>query len=67
MGSGSDLVLVDSILDHEQIRPLCLVTIQEKKMFQKSPHYRRARFKLEDVLLPGEDDKSTGKAHIYQS
>ncbi|KAM9368850.1 gasdermin-A [Phaethornis superciliosus] len=55
-----DLVPVHSILDHEHFRPLCLVRRKRKSVFCPSPGYRQAWYRLEDVLLPGEDENSTG-------
>lgn len=66
MDPTGDLVPVHSILDHEHFRPLCLVR-RRKAIFHTSPRYRQTWYTLDDVLLPGEDNRSTGKAHIYQS
>ncbi|XP_074019075.1 gasdermin-A [Numenius arquata] len=57
--SGTDLVPVRSILDHEHFRPLSLVMTPREKWFYRSHFYRRAFYSLDEVLLPGEDDKST--------
>jgi len=65
MDPKGDLVPVHSILDHEHFKPLCLLKRKRKAMFHPSPCYKRTCYRLDDVLLPG--DKSTGKAHIYQS
>ncbi|XP_075631341.1 gasdermin-A isoform X2 [Balearica regulorum gibbericeps] len=59
MDPKGDLVPVHSILDHEHFRPLCLVKRKRKAMFQPSPCYKRTGYRLNDVLLPGEDNKST--------
>ncbi|KAM6115026.1 gasdermin-A isoform 2-T2 [Phoenicopterus ruber ruber] len=60
MDPSGDLVPVRSILDHEHFRPLCLVRRKEKAIFHPSPCYKQTWYRLDDVLLPGEDDKSTG-------
>ncbi|XP_014813419.1 PREDICTED: gasdermin-A [Calidris pugnax] len=57
--SGADLVPVPNILDHKHFRPLRLVMRPEEKWFCRSPPYKRTFYSLEDVLLPGGDDKST--------
>ncbi|XP_061874151.1 gasdermin-A [Colius striatus] len=57
MDPRGDLVPVHSIMDHEHFRPLCLVR-RKKAMFHSSPCYRQTWYRLEDVLLPGEEDKS---------
>ncbi|XP_010289853.1 PREDICTED: gasdermin-A3-like [Phaethon lepturus] len=54
-----DLVPVHSILDHEHFRPLCLVRRKRKAIFHPSPYYRQTWYRLDDVLLPGEGDRST--------
>lgn len=59
MDPRGDLVPVHSILDHEHFRPLCLVRRKRKAIFHPSPCYKRTWYRLNDVLLPGEDDKST--------
>ncbi|XP_035753854.1 gasdermin-A isoform X2 [Egretta garzetta] len=59
MDPRGDLVPVRSILDHEHFRPLCLVRRKKKAIFRSSPCYKRTWYTLDDVLLPGEDDKST--------
>ncbi|XP_054657575.1 gasdermin-A isoform X1 [Grus americana] len=59
MDPKGDLVPVYSILDHEHFRPLCLVKRKRKAMFRPSPCYKRTGYRLDDVLLPGEDDEST--------
>lgn len=67
MDPGGDLVPVHSILDHEHFRPLCLVRKKRKAIFQPCCRYKQTGFRLEDVLLPGGDHKSTGKALICHS
>ncbi|XP_050767802.1 gasdermin-A [Gymnogyps californianus] len=59
MDPRGDLVPVHSILDHEQFRPLYLVRRKRKAIFHPSPCYKRTGYRLDDVLLPGEDNKST--------
>uniref|UniRef100_A0A8C3JIL0 Uncharacterized protein n=1 Tax=Calidris pygmaea TaxID=425635 RepID=A0A8C3JIL0_9CHAR len=56
--SGADLVPVPTIFDHEHFRPLRLVMKPKEKRFCRSPPYKKAFYSLEDVLLPGGDDKS---------
>ncbi|XP_009333228.1 PREDICTED: gasdermin-A [Pygoscelis adeliae] len=58
MDPRGDLVPVYSILDHEHFRPLCLVRRKRKALFRPSPGYKQTWYRLDDVLLPGEDDKS---------
>ncbi|XP_074892604.1 gasdermin-A [Buteo buteo] len=59
MDPTGDLVPVHSILDHEHFRPLCLVKRKRKAIFHPSPCYRQTWYTLDDVLLPGEDNRST--------
>ncbi|XP_010583858.1 PREDICTED: gasdermin-A [Haliaeetus leucocephalus] len=59
MDPRGDLVPVHSILDHEHFRPLCLVKRKRKTIFQPSPCYRQTWYTLNDMLLPGEDNRST--------
>lgn len=59
MDPTGDLVPVHSILDHEHFRPLCLVRRRRKAIFHTSPRYRQTWYTLDDVLLPGEDNRST--------
>uniref|UniRef100_A0A8B9MIM0 Uncharacterized protein n=1 Tax=Accipiter nisus TaxID=211598 RepID=A0A8B9MIM0_9AVES len=59
MDPTGELVPVHSILDHEHFRPLCLVRRKRKKIFQPSARYVQTWYTLEDVLLPGEDNRST--------
>ncbi|XP_051496515.1 gasdermin-A [Apus apus] len=54
-----DLVPVGSIFDHEHFRPLCLVRRKRRAVFHLSPCYKQTQYRLADVLLPGEGDKST--------
>ncbi|XP_010120131.1 PREDICTED: gasdermin-A3-like [Chlamydotis macqueenii] len=58
MDPTGDLVPVDSILDHEHFRPLCLVRRKRKAIFQPSPRYKQTWYRLNDVLLPEENAKS---------
>ncbi|XP_039243515.1 gasdermin-A3-like [Pipra filicauda] len=54
-------VPVESIADHEHFRPFCLL-IQKRKqnsIFHSRPYYECTGFRLDSVLLPGEDGKST--------
>ncbi|KAM6042895.1 gasdermin-A-like [Theristicus caerulescens] len=61
MDPSGDLVPVSSILDHEHFRPLCLVEKKRKRktLFHPSPYYKRTWYRLDDMLLPGKDNKST--------
>ncbi|XP_075379311.1 gasdermin-A [Mycteria americana] len=59
MDPSGNLIPVQSIIDHEHFRPLCLVRQDKKTMFQNHPPYKQTGYSLEDVLLPGEDSKST--------
>ncbi|XP_065555289.1 gasdermin-A-like [Lathamus discolor] len=59
MDPDGDLVPVRSMLDHEHFRPLCLVRRKRKATFQRSPRYRQTWYRLEDVLLPRQDGKSS--------
>ncbi|XP_009568865.2 gasdermin-A [Cuculus canorus] len=58
MDPSGDLVPVQSILDHEHFRPLCLVRRKNKAIFHPSPCYKQTWYKLDDVLLHG-DNRST--------
>ncbi|XP_041318875.1 gasdermin-A3-like [Pyrgilauda ruficollis] len=57
---------VESITDNEHFRPLCLLIKKRKstRIFHRAPYYQPTGFTLDDVLLPGEDGKSTES--IYQ-
>ncbi|XP_075579133.1 gasdermin-A-like [Pelecanus crispus] len=59
MDPKGDLVPVHGIFDHEHFRPLCLLTRKREAIFRPSPRYKPSRYRLDDVLLPGEDNKST--------
>ncbi|XP_064492692.1 gasdermin-A-like [Pseudopipra pipra] len=61
MDPKEELVPVDSIVDHEHFRPLCLLTKKRKRktIFHSRPFYECTRFSLNSVLLPGEDGDST--------
>ncbi|XP_062485936.1 gasdermin-A [Pezoporus occidentalis] len=59
MDPDGDLVPVRSILDHEHFRPLWLVRRKKQTIFQRSPRYKQTWYRLEDVLLPGQDGKSS--------
>ncbi|KAM6312266.1 gasdermin-A [Podargus strigoides] len=59
MDARGDLVPVHSISDQEHFRPLCLVRRKRKAIFHPSPRYKRTWYRLDDVLLPGGDDKSS--------
>ncbi|KAM7082070.1 gasdermin-A [Ciconia maguari] len=59
MDPSGNLVPVHSIIDHEHFRPLCLVRQDRQTTFHKHPPYRQTGYSLDDVLLPGEDSKST--------
>ncbi|XP_064492688.1 gasdermin-A-like [Pseudopipra pipra] len=59
--SSKQSVPVESIADHEHFRPFCLL-IQKRKqnsIFRSHPYYQCTGFRLDSVLLPGEDGKST--------
>ncbi|XP_032567103.1 gasdermin-A2-like [Chiroxiphia lanceolata] len=58
---NQEWVPVESITDHEHFRPFCLL-IQKRKPkteFHPGPYYQCTGFRLDSVLLPGEDGKST--------
>ncbi|KAM9520864.1 gasdermin-A [Guaruba guarouba] len=59
MDPDGELVPVRSMLDHEHFRPLCLVRRRRKTVFHPSPCYKQTWYRLEDVLLPGQDGKSS--------
>ncbi|XP_061299230.1 gasdermin-A [Pezoporus flaviventris] len=59
MDPDGDLVPVRSMLDHEHFRPLWLVRRKKQTIFQRSPRYKQTWYRLEDVLLPGQDGKSS--------
>ncbi|XP_075578722.1 gasdermin-A-like [Pelecanus crispus] len=59
MDPKGDLVPVHGIFDHEHFRPLCLLTRKREAIFRPSPRYKPSRYRLDDVLLSGEDNKST--------
>ncbi|KAM6042772.1 gasdermin-A-like [Theristicus caerulescens] len=61
MDPSGDLVPVSSIVDHEHFRPFCLVERKNKRktLFHPSPYYKQTRYRLNDMLLPGKDNKST--------
>ncbi|KAM6993888.1 gasdermin-A-like [Passerculus sandwichensis] len=65
MDPSKDLDPVESIADHEHFRPLCLLTQKRKskRIFHSAPYYQWTGFTLDDVLLPGEDGKSTESLH----
>ncbi|XP_064492687.1 gasdermin-A-like [Pseudopipra pipra] len=52
---------VESIADHEHFRPFCLLikTIKQNTIFHSRYYCQCTRFRLDDVLLPEEDGKST--------
>uniref|UniRef100_A0A8C6JFM8 Uncharacterized protein n=1 Tax=Melopsittacus undulatus TaxID=13146 RepID=A0A8C6JFM8_MELUD len=56
MDPDGDLVPVRSMLDHEHFRPLCLVRRKKQTTFQRYPRYKQTWYRLEDVLLPGQDE-----------
>ncbi|XP_027763648.1 gasdermin-A [Empidonax traillii] len=68
MDPNKELVPVESIVDHEHFRPSCLLVGKEKRktMFHQGPYYQRTGFKLDDVLLPGDDGKNTEGPHSSQ-
>uniref|UniRef100_A0A493SYP5 Gasdermin pore forming domain-containing protein n=1 Tax=Anas platyrhynchos platyrhynchos TaxID=8840 RepID=A0A493SYP5_ANAPP len=53
-----NLVPVESIVDQDHFRTLCLVTGKGKTSFRQFLPYKRTEYKLHDVLLPGKDDES---------
>ncbi|XP_075579132.1 gasdermin-A-like [Pelecanus crispus] len=59
MDPKGDLVPVHGIFSHEHFRPLCLLTRKREAIFFTSPRYKPSRYRLDDVLLSGEDNKST--------
>ncbi|NXH64853.1 GSDMA protein, partial [Rhabdornis inornatus] len=65
MDPYKELVPVESIADNEHFRPLCLLKKKRKSktIFHPAPYYQRTGFKLDDVLLPREDNKSTESLH----
>ncbi|XP_050186723.1 gasdermin-A isoform X2 [Myiozetetes cayanensis] len=65
MDPKEELVPVESIADHEHFRPSCLLVGKEKRktVFHQGPYYQRTGFTLDDVLLPGDDGKSTDSLH----
>ncbi|NWZ02696.1 GSDA3 protein, partial [Loxia curvirostra] len=69
MDPSQDLDPVESIADNEHFRPLCLLTKKRKpkRIFHRAPYYQRTGFTLDDVLLPGEDDKSIESLHQESS
>ncbi|KAM4884318.1 gasdermin-A3-like [Sylvia borin] len=54
-----ELVPVESIAHNEHFRPFYLLIKKRKpkRIFHPDPYYQRTGFTLQDVLLPGEDDK----------
>ncbi|XP_035427956.1 gasdermin-A isoform X1 [Cygnus atratus] len=58
MDPNGELVPVESIVDQDHFRTLCLVRRKRKTAFRQFPSYKRTEYKLHDVLLPGKDDKS---------
>lgn len=66
MDPSKELVPVESIADNEYFRPLYLLKKKRKskRIFRRAPYYQWTGFTLDDVLLPGEDGKSIGKAQI---
>ncbi|XP_056368282.1 gasdermin-A3-like [Oenanthe melanoleuca] len=60
MDPRKDLVPVESIADNEHFRPLYLLKKKRKSktIFHPYPYYQPTGLKLDDVLLPGQDDKS---------
>ncbi|XP_012982984.3 gasdermin-A-like isoform X2 [Melopsittacus undulatus] len=59
MDPDGDLVPVRSMLDHEHFRPLCLVRRKKQTTFQRYPRYKQTWYRLEDVLLPGQDGNTS--------
>ncbi|EOA94379.1 Gasdermin-A1 [Anas platyrhynchos] len=58
MDPSGNLVPVESIVDQDHFRTLCLVTGKGKTSFRQFLPYKRTEYKLHDVLLPGKDDES---------
>uniref|UniRef100_A0A8C9N099 Uncharacterized protein n=1 Tax=Serinus canaria TaxID=9135 RepID=A0A8C9N099_SERCA len=69
MDPSQDLDPVESIADNEHFRPLCLLKKKRKskRVFHSAPYYQWTGFTLDDVLLPGEDDKSIESLHQESS
>ncbi|XP_059344996.1 gasdermin-A3-like [Ammospiza nelsoni] len=65
MDPCKELDPVKSIADQEHFRPFCLLIKKKKsnRIFHRAPYYQRTGFTLDDVLLPGEDGKSTESLH----
>ncbi|KAM7030068.1 gasdermin-A-like isoform 2-T4 [Acridotheres tristis] len=61
MDPRKELVPVESIAYNEHFRPLYLLKKKRKSksIFHPAPYYQQTGFTLHDVLLPGEDVKST--------
>ncbi|XP_051650605.1 gasdermin-A isoform X2 [Manacus candei] len=59
--SSKQSVPVESIADQEHFRPFCLLTQKRKRnsIFHSHTYYQCTGFRLDSVLLPGEDGKST--------
>lgn len=58
MDPRGELVPVESIIDQDHFRTLCLVRGKAKTSFRRFLSYKRTEYKLHDVLLPGKDDES---------
>ncbi|XP_065507322.1 gasdermin-A [Caloenas nicobarica] len=58
MDPKGTLVPVPSFSGHEHFRPLCLVKRKRKTIFHLFPRYEQTGYRLNNVLLPGEDNKS---------
>ncbi|XP_062364277.1 gasdermin-A3-like isoform X1 [Cinclus cinclus] len=65
MDPCNELVPVESIAYNEHFRPLYLLKKKRKPktVFHPTPYYQQTGFTLDDVLLPGEDGKSTEPLH----
>ncbi|XP_064256234.1 gasdermin-A3-like [Passer domesticus] len=69
MDPCKEWVPVESIADNEHFRPLYVLKKKSKPktVFHRAPYYQQTGFTLEDVLLPGEDGKSTEAIHQESS
>ncbi|XP_064256233.1 gasdermin-A-like [Passer domesticus] len=69
MDPCKELDPVESIANNEHFRPFCLLIKKRKAnhIFHPAPYYQQTGFTLEDVLLPGEDGKSTEALHQESS
>ncbi|XP_064492691.1 gasdermin-A-like [Pseudopipra pipra] len=61
MDPDGRLAPVENSGQQERFRPFCLLTQKRKQntIFRSDPYYEYTEFKLDSVLLPGKDGKST--------